>query len=125
MFTRVTIERCRLYNWKYDAIHIQSDDIDDQGNRLFNHKNCNGWRVVACRIEGGGRHGIFAMGENANAGKTATLSAAILDRLAMHALRIDIDGPSYRQHVAHERATGRGAKRTERERAPRHDADGG
>ena len=34
----------------------------------------------------------------------ATLAAAILDRLAMRALRIDIDGPSYRQHVAHERA---------------------
>ena len=30
----------------------------------------------------------------------ATLTAAILDRLAMHAIRIDIDGPSYRQHVA-------------------------
>jgi len=25
----------------------------------------------------------------------ATLTAAILDRLAMHAIRIDIDGPSY------------------------------
>ena len=34
----------------------------------------------------------------------ATLTAAILDRLAMHAIRIDIDGPSYRQHVAQERA---------------------
>lgn len=34
----------------------------------------------------------------------ATLTAAILDRLAMHAVRIDIDGPSYRQHVANERA---------------------
>lgn len=33
----------------------------------------------------------------------ATLTAAILDRLAMHAIRIDIDGPSYRQHVAKER----------------------
>jgi DNA replication protein DnaC len=40
----------------------------------------------------------------------ATLTAAILDRLAMHAIRIDIDGPSYRQHLAHERAAGRGAK---------------
>lgn len=38
----------------------------------------------------------------------ATLTAAILDRLAMHAIRIDIDGPSYRQHLAEERA----AKRT-------------
>lgn len=48
----------------------------------------------------------------------ATLTAAILDRLAMHALRIDIDGPSYRQHVAHERAAGRG-KGSDRPRAPR------
>jgi DNA replication protein DnaC len=36
-----------------------------------------------------------------------TLTAAILDRLAMHALRIDIDGPSYRQHVAKGRAAAR------------------
>jgi DNA replication protein DnaC len=50
----------------------------------------------------------------------ATLTAAILDRLAMHAIRIDIDGPSYRQHVAHERAAGRSAK----ERSPRHAAGG-
>jgi DNA replication protein DnaC len=34
----------------------------------------------------------------------ATIAAAILDRLAMHAIRIDIDGPSYRQHLAAERA---------------------
>lgn len=33
-----------------------------------------------------------------------TLTAAILDRLAMHAIRIDIDGPSYRQHIATTRA---------------------
>ena len=41
----------------------------------------------------------------------ATLAAAVLDRLVMHALRIDIDGPSYRQHVANDRA-GKGAKKT-------------
>jgi DNA replication protein DnaC len=35
----------------------------------------------------------------------ATLTAAILDRLAMHAIRIDIDGPSYRQHIAEIRAS--------------------
>ncbi len=34
----------------------------------------------------------------------ATVAAAVLDRLAMHAIRIDIDGPSYRQHVATVRA---------------------
>lgn len=34
----------------------------------------------------------------------ATLTAAILDRIAMHAIRIDIDGPSYRQHLAKSRA---------------------
>jgi DNA replication protein DnaC len=55
----------------------------------------------------------------------ATLTAAILDRLAMHALRIDIDGPSYRQHIAHERAAGRGSKRAERAPRPDADADGG
>jgi DNA replication protein DnaC len=38
----------------------------------------------------------------------ATLAAAILDRLAMHAVRIDIDGPSFRQHVATDRAKSRG-----------------
>jgi DNA replication protein DnaC len=32
------------------------------------------------------------------------LAVATLDRLAMNAVRIDIDGPSYRQHVAEERA---------------------
>lgn len=37
----------------------------------------------------------------------ATLTAAILDRLAMHAIRIDIDGPSWRQHVAQSRAAER------------------
>lgn len=37
----------------------------------------------------------------------ATLTSAILDRLAMHAIRIDIDGPSYRQHVAKTRAGAR------------------
>ena len=41
----------------------------------------------------------------------ATLTAAILDRIAMHAIRIDIDGPSYRQHVAKSRA-GDSASRT-------------
>lgn len=32
------------------------------------------------------------------------LAVATLDRLSMNAVRIDIDGPSYRQHVADERA---------------------
>jgi DNA replication protein DnaC len=39
----------------------------------------------------------------------ATLAAAILDRLSMRALRVDIDGPSYRQHEGRARARGRGA----------------
>lgn len=40
----------------------------------------------------------------------ATITAAILDRLAMHAIRIDVDGPSYRQHVAKTRADKRADK---------------
>jgi DNA replication protein DnaC len=34
----------------------------------------------------------------------ATLAAAVLDRLAATSVRIDIDGPSYRQHLARKRA---------------------
>jgi DNA replication protein DnaC len=33
-----------------------------------------------------------------------TLAAAILDRLVMNATRVDIDGPSWRQHVARQRS---------------------
>ena len=36
-----------------------------------------------------------------------TLTAAILDRIAMHAVRVDITGPSWRQHVAMTRAVSR------------------
>ena len=34
----------------------------------------------------------------------ATLAAAVLDRLAATSIRIDISGPSYRQHLARQRA---------------------
>jgi DNA replication protein DnaC len=34
----------------------------------------------------------------------ATITASILDRLAMNSRRLDIDGPSYRQHLAQQRA---------------------
>lgn len=40
----------------------------------------------------------------------ATLAVAILDRVAMRAVRLDIDGPSYRQQVARDRAKQRGTK---------------
>lgn len=44
----------------------------------------------------------------------ATLAAAVLDRLSANSVRIDIDGPSYRQHQARLRAGGRsGAPATE------------
>jgi DNA replication protein DnaC len=33
-----------------------------------------------------------------------TVAMAILDRLAMNAIRVDINGPSYRQHLANQRA---------------------
>jgi len=33
-----------------------------------------------------------------------TVAMAILDRLAMNAIRVDINGPSYRQHIAKQRA---------------------
>lgn len=42
----------------------------------------------------------------------ATLTAAILDRVAEYAVRIDIDGPSYRQHLGQQRAEARSKKKT-------------
>lgn len=44
-----------------------------------------------------------------------TITSAILDRLAMHAIRVNIDGPSYRQHIAKERARERGEAEEERD----------
>jgi DNA replication protein DnaC len=41
----------------------------------------------------------------------ATIAAAILDRLAASAIRIDIDGPSYRQHLARERQSARAQRK--------------
>jgi len=61
------------------------------------------------------RHGLVSTAVTSNIALSdwgrylgdATLTAAILDRLAMHAIRIDIDGPSWRQHVAESRAAKR------------------
>lgn len=39
----------------------------------------------------------------------ATLVGAVLDRLAANSIRIDIDGPSYRQHLARQRAQAQGS----------------
>jgi hypothetical protein len=38
----------------------------------------------------------------------ATLAAAVLERLVENSVRIDIDGPSYRQHLARQRAEQQG-----------------
>jgi DNA replication protein DnaC len=46
----------------------------------------------------------------------ATLTAAILDRLVMHAIRFKIDGPSYRQEVAQQRANKRSQSRADRKK---------
>jgi len=43
----------------------------------------------------------------------ATVAMAILDRLAMNAIRVHIDGPSYRQHLADLRAKKRSPKGAE------------
>jgi DNA replication protein DnaC len=71
------------------------------------------------------RHGRFSTAVTSNIGLSdwgrylgdATLTAAILDRLAMHATLIDIDGPSYRQHVAEERAAGVARKKASKSAA--------
>jgi len=48
-----------------------------------------------------------------------TIAAAILDRVAMRAIRIDIEGPSYRQNVAEQRAKAQQARKKEKDRAPK------
>ena len=58
--------------------------------------------VTEDQIDHLGHMNVRFYGVNAHAG-----TAAILDRLAMHAIRIDIIGPSYRQHVAKTRAAER------------------
>ena len=40
----------------------------------------------------------------------ATITKAILDRLVMHAICLDVQGPSYRQHLAAQRANQRSGK---------------
>lgn len=42
----------------------------------------------------------------------ALITRAILDRLVMNAIRLRVDGPSYRQHVADDRANQRAKRRT-------------
>jgi DNA replication protein DnaC len=59
----------------------------------------------------------IALSEWGNYLGDATLTAAILDRLAMHAVRLNIDGPSYRQHVAEDRAAKRAADRGTKRKA--------
>lgn len=48
----------------------------------------------------------------------ATLTAAILDRLTMNAVRVDINGPSYREQIAEQRAKARADKRREGKTTP-------
>ena len=48
----------------------------------------------------------------------ASLAAAILDRVAMRAIRIDIDGPSYRQEIANQRAKPKPRKQPPEEPKP-------
>jgi DNA replication protein DnaC len=80
------------------------DDEPTAAHTLFNlidHRHTHGSTAVTSNIK------LSAWGKYLG---DATLAAAILDRLAMHAIRIDIDGPSYRQQVACDRAKQRGAK---------------
>lgn len=64
------------------------------------------------------RHGVHSTAFTSNIRLSAwgrylgdpTLAVAILDRVNMRAIRLDIDGPSYRQHVARGRAKDRGSK---------------
>ncbi|HHH27259.1 MAG TPA: hypothetical protein ENK57_02765 [Polyangiaceae bacterium] len=49
----------------------------------------------------------------------AIITRAILDRIVMNAIRLRIDGPSYRQQVAEDRAKERAERRTKAKAGPR------
>lgn len=57
-FCRVYIENCSFQGFKYDGIHLDSEDLSHNGNV------CGIRNVV---VDGNGRHGWYSKGDNANA----------------------------------------------------------
>lgn len=102
-----TYER-RLKRWCRPALLViddvglgqvkKRDDEPTAAHTLFNlldrrHTRASTAVTSNIKLSGWGKY----LGDN-------TLAAAILDRLIMHATRMDVDGPSYRQHVARQRS---------------------
>src|SRR5205085_9534719 len=67
LYDRARIENCSITGFLYDAIHIEA--IDDT-------KNANQWEIINCRTNANGRHGLYAAGENSNAGIAIGLSCS-------------------------------------------------
>ena len=98
----------RLKSWARPALLIiddvglgqvrKRDDEPTAAHTLFNLIDCRHGRVSTAMTSN------IALSDWGRYLGDTTVAMAILDRLAMHALRIDIDGPSYRQHVAAQRA---------------------
>jgi photosystem II stability/assembly factor-like uncharacterized protein len=57
---RARVVNCLISGFHYDGIYV--DTVDD-------FKNANNFELQNCRIQGNGRHGVFAAGENSNAGR--------------------------------------------------------
>lgn len=55
----VRVRDCYIANWSGDGIHIEAVGAS---------KNANDWHVAGVTFSACGRHGLFAAGENANAG---------------------------------------------------------
>ncbi len=111
--------RQRLKRWARPDLLV----IDDVGLGQLRHRDEEPTAAHALFNLLDSRHGRAATAITSNIKLSAwgrylgdaTLAAAILDRLAMRAIRIDIDGPSYRQRVARDRAAATGTTAPEEE----------
>ena len=77
-------------NWEATYLESQQQTDYEKNINEFINSDCNLIVTVG-----------FLLGD-------ATLAAAVLDRLAANSIHIDIDGPSYRQHLARQRASAHG-----------------
>ena len=104
--------RQRLRRWCFPSLLIvddvglgqirKRDDEPTAAHTLYNlidHRHTRASTAITSNIK------LSAWGRYLG---DATLAAAILDRLAMRSIRINIDGPSYRQQIARDRASERG-----------------
>lgn len=72
LYARARIIDCYIAAFQFDGIHIESQIRVKSGpgiNDITPEMNANNWEVHNCRITNNGRHGMYVMGDDANAGR--------------------------------------------------------